>query len=133
MYIYYKYICRPSRVTYKDACRGIAKGTDTMPFFISTQTAEHTSSNNQSCAEVELNEQAVADLFTQDTAKFSNDYIDLPDVVAKSIELDSEYVTEIICEIVTLKTDDFKKMQAVMALLKKHLSVIALGMNKEAA
>lgn len=79
--------------------------------------------------EAKVNKQATVDLFVKDQAFFSKRNIKLSDVVMKSIELDSEYITEIVCEIATLEEHDVKEMKVVKQLLKHHLIAIALVMN----
>lgn len=97
------------------------------------QIAKHANSDNQACVEAEINEQALADLFTEDTAKFSNDFFDLPDVIEKAINDDKEFIVELLCELVVSQMINTKKHSAMLELLRKRVKHTAIEMNKEAA
>ena len=100
---------------------------------INAQITTHTNADNDACAEMETNEQALFDLFENEQALFSDGYIDLVDVVERAFADDKEFITEILCELAVAKVHDTKKHSALSALYKKRLCVVALEMNKQAA
>lgn len=97
---------------------------------IGNQTAIHTNADNQACAEMEVNEQAITDLFEHEQAEFSNGCIDLSDVIIQSITGDSVDVQVILSEMLIADADRLKALQSV---LRNHLSGIAAEQNEAMA
>lgn len=63
------------------------------------QTAVNANADNTACAEMEVNEQALADLFKDGGAMFSNEWFDLGEVIEESLEQDREKFLELMCEV----------------------------------
>ena len=93
---------------------------------INNQIAEHANADNQACAEMEHNETAMADLFINESAEFSNGEVELWEVVDKAFDDESELIRALVHRIAM---DDL----TAITELRMLLTGIAVQQNEEMA
>lgn len=103
-----------------------------MTCHIDNQIAEHAYSDYQACAEMEVNEQALSDLFKDGGAMFSNEWLDLIEVIKESLKQDSEKFLELVCEVEFAKHNSLSTYAELHREQLAFYSGVALKMNKMA-
>ncbi len=68
---------------------------------ITSEIAQHVNADNQAIAEMEMNESAVADLFIDERADFSNGEIELWETVDKAFEDEQELIKSLVFRVAT--------------------------------
>lgn len=103
-----------------------------MTCHIDNQTAEHANADFHECAEMEVNEQALSDLFKDGGAMFSNEWFDLIEVIKESLKQDSEKFLELVCEVEFAKHNSLNTYAELHREQLAFYSGVVLKMNEMA-
>lgn len=96
------------------------------------QTAVHANADYEACAEMEVNEQALSDLFKDGGAMFSNEWFDLNEVIEESLEQDRDKFLELVCEVEFAKHNNLSTYEKLHCEQLAFYSSVALKMNEMA-
>ncbi len=100
---------------------------------INYQTAEHANADNAACAEMEVNEQALTDLFKDGGAMFSNEWLDFNEVIKEASQQDNDKFLELVCEVEFAKFNNLNTYEKLHCEQLAFYSSVALKMNEMAS